>query len=282
MIRSILRNRPAGLFIVFGLVLAMGGCADEPGAADRARPAGAVLIAAAQGQISGHAAPLGGSPYGSYLAGLFAGSQRDLSTAADFVLESLAYDPDNEQLLNRAFMLVAGDGRHAKAVELAGRLNALDPDHGLAALVLAVDAVDRGAPDDAAALLSGLPDRGLSAVTVPLLTGWLQVAKGGVEAALETIGPLKEKTGFNVFHGLHAALMNDVAGREAEAREAYEEVLRLAEPPTLRLALMAGNFFERTDSVERAPAIYREFLEPVAVSSPGSASDDWGWGVAKR
>jgi tetratricopeptide (TPR) repeat protein len=181
--------------------------------------------------------------------------------AADFMLESLAYDPENVQLLNRAFMLVAGDGRHAKAVDLAGRLIKFDPDHGLAALVLAVDAVERGVPGEAGAFLSGLPERGLSTVTVPLLQGWLRVAEGDIEAAMAALEPFKEKSGFSVFHGLHTALMNDVAGREAEAREGYEEVLRLAGQPTLRLALLAGNFFERSGAVERASEIYGEFIE---------------------
>jgi tetratricopeptide (TPR) repeat protein len=225
-----------------------------------------VLLAAAQGQVGSDAAPFGGSPYGSYLAGLFAGNQRDLSMAAEFMLESLAYDPDNGQLLNRAFMLVASDGRHAKAVELARRVSARDSDHGLAALVLAVDSIARGAIEDAEAFLADPPDRGLSTVTVPLLKGWLEVAKGDAEAGLEAVAPLKEKTGFSVFHGLHAALMNDVAGREAEALEAYGQVLRLSEQPTLRLALVAGNFFERSGARERAGQIYDEFL----VRNPGS------------
>jgi tetratricopeptide (TPR) repeat protein len=181
--------------------------------------------------------------------------------AADFMLESLAYDPENEQLLNRAFMLVAGDGRHAKSVQLAKRVLAYQPKHGLAGLVIAVDAVHRGALEDAESALAGLPDKGLSAVTAPLIGGWLQVAKGDVDAALDAILPLKEKTGFSVFHGLHAALMEDVGGRQAEAREGYEEVLRLAGQPTLRLVLVVGNFFERSGEVERARKIYDEFLQ---------------------
>ncbi len=249
-----------------GLALAVAACAEDAGRDGAETSATAVLIAAAQGQIGSDAAPLGGSPYGSYLAGLFAGNQRDLSMAADFMLESLAYDPDNEPLLNRAFMLVACDGRHAKSVALARRVNARDSDHGLAALVLAVDAVARGAFEDAEAFLAEPPERGLRTITVPLLGGWLVVAKGDTEAGLEAVAPLKEKTGFNIFHGLHAALMNDVAGREAEAREAYDEVLRLSEQPTLRLALVAGNFFERSGARQRASEIYDEFL----VRKPGS------------
>ncbi len=244
------------------LALGLSACAEDfaPGAS-AGRTASSILIAAAAGQVGSDALPRGGSPYGSYLAGLYAGSQRDLSVAADFMLESLAHDPDNQQLLDRAFMLVAGDGRHAEAVDLAGRIAAHRPQHGLAALTLAVDAIASGKPAEAEAIIAKLPEKGLSTVTVPLVGAWLQVAKGDVDAALDAAAPLEDKNGFGVFHGLHLALMLDVGGREAAARDAYGAVLDLAGEPSLRLALVAGNFFERSGDADRAREIYRSFLE---------------------
>ncbi len=250
----------AGLFLVLGLGLSA--CAETYSSdIGDGRTASPILIAAATGQVASDARALGGSPFGSYLAGLYAGSQRDLSAAADFMLDSLAYDPDNEQLLNRAFMLVAGDGRHAEAVDLAGRIAARRPENGLAALALTVDAVVRGAFEEGEAIMARLPEKGLSTVTVPLIGGWLRVARGDVDAALEVAKPLEDRNGFDVFHGLHVALMLDVGGREAAAREAYNTVLRLAGAPTLRLALVAGNFFERSGDADRAREIYQSFLE---------------------
>ncbi|MEE8226247.1 MAG: tetratricopeptide repeat protein, partial [Kiloniellales bacterium] len=246
-----------------GLTLALGlsACAEDFRPSGGGRTAGPVLIAAAAGQVASDALAPGGSPYGSYLAGLYAGSQHDLSMAADFMLESLSHDPENEQLLNRTFMLVAGDGRHAEAVDLGRRIAIRRPEHGLAALALAVDAVVRSAPMEAETVMAKLPEKGLSTVTVPLVGAWLQIAKGDVDAALDAAAPLKEKNGFGVFHGLHVALMLDVGGREAAAREAYEVVLDLAGESTLRLALVAGNFFERSGNADRAREIYQSFLE---------------------
>ncbi len=254
-------SRTAGGLAVLGLALGLSACAEDFLPSGGGKTAGSILIAAAEGQVASDARPPGGSPYGSYLAGLYAGSQRDLSVAADFMLESLSYDSENEQLLNRAFMLVAGDGRHDEAVDLGRRIAARNPEHGLAALALAVDAVARGAPAEAEAAMAGLPEKGLSTVTVPLVGAWLQISKGDVDAALEAAAPLKDRNGFGVFHGLHVALMLDVGGREAAAREAYDTVLDLAGEPTLRLALVAGNFFERSGDAERAREIYRSFLE---------------------
>ncbi len=177
--------RPAGYLtargIALGLALGLGlsSCSEAllPSFSGSPSPS-PVLIAAAAGQVGSDALPLGGSPYGSYLAGLYAGSQRDLSVAADFMLETLAYDPDNEQLLNRAFMLVAGDGRHAEAVDLGRRIAARSPDHGLAELTLAVDAMMRGAPAEAEAAIADLPEKGLSTVT-------------GTRTLLRGLGPIR-------------------------------------------------------------------------------------------
>lgn len=247
--------------VLGGLVPLQTGCAGNLDFAVSPASSGAVLVAAAEGAVGSDANPEVGSAYGSYLAGLYAGQQRDLSVAADFMLSALADDPDNIQLLNRTFMLVAGDGRQAKAAELAHRLREVDPAHSIAALVLAVEAVQKGAYDDADSFLAELPDRGLSTVTVPLLRGWLSVVKGDIAAALNHAAPLKKKNGFGVFHGLHVALMHDVAGQIEEARAAYEETLKLAGQPTLRLAWVAGNFFERNGQANRAADIYRDFLE---------------------
>jgi tetratricopeptide (TPR) repeat protein len=254
-------SRTLGYLTALGLALGLTACAAGIQPSGGSRTAGPILIAAADGQVGSDALPLGGSPYGSYLAGLYAGSQRDLSVAADFMLESLAYDPGNEQLLGRTFMLVAGNGRHIEAVDLAGRIVARSPEHGLAELTLAVDAVLRGAPEEAEAAMANLPEKGLSTVTVPLVSAWLKIAKGDVDGALDAAAPLEDRNGFGVFHGLHVALMQDVGGREAAAREAYDAVLTLAGEPSLRLALVAGNFFQRSGDADRAREIYRSFLE---------------------
>ncbi len=259
---------PGPLVLVPGLLL-LAGCATVFGFAPEPAPepepvvtsAAPVLIAAAEGEVGGGAIPIVGSPYGSYLAGLLAGRQHDLSIAADFMLEALSYDPENEQLLNRAFMLVSGDGRHDKAVELARRLTAADSDHGLAVLTLSVDAVGRGAYQEAEELLTQLPDKGISAITTPLLAGWLRAAAGDIDGAVERTGPLTKKSGFGIFRKLHIALMYDIAGRVEDARAAYEAAIDLAGQPTLRLVWLAGNFFERIGDKARAEALYRGLLE---------------------
>lgn len=200
------------------------------------------------------------SPFGAYLAGIVAGYERDVSSATDFMLYALHFDPDNDQLLRRSFSLTAADGRYEKAVELAERLVKSEPSHGIASLVLSVDAAER---DDWAAadrIQSALPNRGLNTLTSPMIQAWTRVALGDREGALQRLGELQKNKGLSVLYRLHLALINDVMGATAEAEAAYEDLLTTVDDPTLRLVWLAGNFYERHGKREKARALYQGFV----------------------
>lgn len=249
------------------LLFPLGACAAGPEAVAGRSPGGAILLAAAQSAARSDADPTSGSPYGSYLAGLFAGHARDLSAAADFMLHALSYDPQNPQLLNRALLLLAGDGRYEEAAEIARRVRAVNPENGLAGLILAVEAVHAGDLSGAEAAVAALPERGLSEITGSLLRSWLRVMAGDSAGAVAGMAPLRNKSGFDVLYGLHVALMHDVLGETAKARAEYDRALDAVGRPSLRLVWLAGNFFERAGDSARAIELYEAFLE----SSPSSS-----------
>ncbi len=201
------------------------------------------------------------SPYGAYLAGIVAGYERDVSSATDFMLYALRFDPKNPQLLRRSFALTAADGRHKKATELAESLVEFDPTHGIANLVLAVGAAEQDDWEESDRIISELPPRGLNTLAGPMLQAWTHVARGDRETALEQLGALKDNKGFSVLYRLHFALINDVMGAHEEAEAAYLNILSTVGDPTLRLVWLVGNFYERTGKPEQARALYQAFLE---------------------
>ena len=217
------------------------------------------LIAAAEGQSD--LFPSRGSAYGDFLAGLVAGHQRDLTAAADYMIRALERDPDNTDLLLRAFALSAADGRQAESLRLARRLLEIEPDNVTANLVLAVDAAVRDDLDLANQRLDAMPDRGLPTIYRPLLAGWLDVARGDLEAAVATAADLEGREGFTGLHALHVALFYDVGGDRDSAMAAFESMLAGVQEPSLRLAWLAGNFFERAGEREAAVEAYRSYRE---------------------
>src|SRR3546814_19280654 len=109
----------------------------------------------------GSASPIS-SPYGAYLAGLVAQSDGDLEAAADYMLQALTYDPDNPDLLYASLQLAADTGRHEAAVQLAGRVLKINPQHSLAGLVMEVEAARQGDLQGAHAQLAVRPGRGFA------------------------------------------------------------------------------------------------------------------------
>ena len=260
-----MRGRRRVLLLVVGLALA--GCnLSLPGFTEKEKPtstagsataASSVLLAAADSQSD--FMPLPASAYGDYLAGLVATHSRDLGAAADFMVRALNSDPDNLDLLRRAFVLSAAEGRHNESLQLARRLVDQEPSNAVALLVLAVDAVARDQPDAARSYLAAQPVRGLSMLYGPLLNGWLQIGAGDLAAAQSAALPLESREGFESLYLMHKALLYDVGGDVERATAAYQDLLGRLDAPSLRFAVLAGNFFERQGQAAAASDIYDKY-----------------------
>lgn len=246
------------------LLAACGGTAPSDSAAGAT--AGPLLVAAARGEAHAEGGTVGSSSYGDYLAGLVASNQNDVTAAADFLLQVYERDPGNYEVLRNTFSLVAADGRYTEAVRLARRIVEIDPNLTTANVVLAIDEIMRDDKQAGMAILARLPKTGLNTMVVPLLASWISLEKDGIESALAALAPLQETTGLATLHHLQAAMLNDLAGRTIDAEAAYNAALEAAPQPSLRLAWLAGNFFERSGKPEAAKAAYNSYL----VTNPGA------------
>jgi tetratricopeptide (TPR) repeat protein len=247
--------------------LAMAGCTQsQPDATEThltgsstgsARAASSILLAAGESQSD--LMPLETSVYGEYLAGLVATHSRDFGAAADFMIRALDSDPENLDLLRRAFVLTAAEGRHSENLQLARRLVDQEPANAVALLVLAVDAVIRNQQDVARDQLAAQPDRGLSILYGPLLNGWLRIGAGDLAGAQSEASGLDGREGFESLYLMHKALLYDVGGDTERAAEAYQDLLGHLDSPSLRFAVLAGNFFERQGQRDSAGEIYAKY-----------------------
>ena len=153
---------------------------------------------------------------GEILAARFAESQNDLNYSADQFLHALASDPRNPDLLQQAFLTCLLAGR-PEALQLAR----MQPDVQAAQLLVAdADAVS-GDWDKAESRYAALPKQGLTQVLQPLLVAWAQQGAGKTDAALATLSPYVESSRFKGIYALHAALIADMAKRNAEAARLY-------------------------------------------------------------
>ena len=80
----------------------------------------------------------GATASGSYLAARHAGQQRDAAAAAAYYRSALKRDPNNGELLDRAFLSLLVDGDIDEAVKFAERVAQADKNDRVARLVLGV------------------------------------------------------------------------------------------------------------------------------------------------
>ncbi|HEX9072713.1 MAG TPA: hypothetical protein VF852_12265, partial [Pseudolabrys sp.] len=129
---------------------------------------------------------------GSYLAARHAGQQRDAAAAAAYYRSALKRDPNNGELLDRAFLSFLVDGDVDEAVKFAERVAQADKNDRVARLVLGVSSLKRkqytAARRDLAQSIRGP----ITDLTATLLSAWSTYgandSKGGTGDSLDIYG----------------------------------------------------------------------------------------------
>ncbi|HEY7765686.1 MAG TPA: hypothetical protein VIB38_11905, partial [Aestuariivirgaceae bacterium] len=81
---------------------------------------------------------------GNYLSGRLARGDHDTLAAAGFYSKALAGDPDNEIILEQAFLLEAASADWDRAITLAKDLVKIEPAHRIARFLLGCEAFKQG------------------------------------------------------------------------------------------------------------------------------------------
>ncbi len=225
---------------------------------------GSVLLAACtphpggdRQQAAGDDGVVGRSALGAFLAGRLAQSQGDTRWAAEYYTAALKYDPDNAELLQRAFTLLVAEGRMDEAAPMADRLLAFDSDAPVPLLVAGLREARDGRFAQAETRFAALPKRGVFGFLSPLLTAWAKAGQNQTDQALEALGPLAAVQGLAPMHAFHAALINDLAGRADAAEAAYDKALDGA--LSIRSVEAAGAFHQRAGRQDKARAVYDRY-----------------------
>ena len=210
--------------------------------------AAALVLGCAAGGAPGHrvaTAPPRATPpaigtFGPFLAGRFAANQSDTVIAADQLLAALRNEPDNPELLNRAFLAAVMDGR-PDALRLARRV----PDNVVASLLLLGSDGLAGRWDRAETRARGLPRGGATAPLLSVLVAWSLAGRGQNDQALASLRPAIEQGRYRALNALHGAMIADLAGRPREAERLVRVALADQPDPTLRLAMIGASILHR-------------------------------------
>ncbi|MBF0562247.1 MAG: tetratricopeptide repeat protein [Alphaproteobacteria bacterium] len=197
---------------------------------------------------------------GAYLAGRHAQTERDFGAAADFYTRALEDDPNNVDLLRRAYALLAAEGDIDKAVAMVNRLMALKEDSPMAPLVVSIKDIRANNFAKVEQELGPVPRHGLNSFLVPLIIAWAQVGQNHTDAALKTLESLANAEHLQTLYHFHAGLINDLADRTEAARANYQKVLKSEGDLSLRAVEVVGSFHLRHGEPEKARALVNRYL----------------------
>ena len=198
------------------------------------------------------------SASGSYLAARHAGQQRDAAAAASYYRAALKRDPNNPELLDRAFLSFLVDGDVDEAVKFAERVAQADKNDRVARLVLGVNALKRkqyvSAKRDLAQSIRGP----ITDLTASLLSAWSTFAANDSKGAIAAIDHLAGPDWYAIFKDLHAGLIYDLAGNQKEAGKRLERAHKL-DSTALRVVQAYGSWLSRNRSPKEALAVFEAF-----------------------
>jgi len=221
------------------------------------------LLVASTVPLAARAASTAADPapgsFGSFLAGMHAKEDGDFGAAADYLSKVLKQDPENLELLQDTFIAMASSGRLEEAASIGQKLEAQDAGSDTVSLILAVADLRAGKLDSADSRLAGLSNNGLNQFTLPLVRAWTALERGKTDEALAALEPLSAVKGVQTLYDLHVGLLNELAGKPAEATTAYERAMADAEKLSFRSVEIVGNFYQRQKQADKARAIYEKF-----------------------
>lgn len=197
-----------------------------------------------------------GNVFGAFLSGRFAQEELDTRAAADALLAALRGDPDQPEVIARAFQAALLDGR-GDALRLARRL----PDNLAAQLVLLGGEVAQNRFDRAEARARALPRQGPVGALQPVLIAWSLAGRGRHGEAIALLRAQAEAGRFRALNALHGALIADLANRPREAERLARLALSDQPEPTLRLALLSASILHRTGRPAEAARILDRLAE---------------------
>ncbi len=222
----------------------------------------AVIPAVIAAMVAG-VAPVGATETGvagPYLAARQAEAEGDVAAAARLYSEALSRDAENTSLLERAMTHEIAAGNVAQGIELAKKLEKVQPGHHLGVLALAAGDLKKGDPQAASKLLGdNAPFVG------QIMAAWADYAQGKNDKAIETLTAL-EKSEANgrpgqVVAAYHLGLMQAATGDDEAAAASFARAAEMTEGGTLRLARLQAGALARLGRKDEAMAVIKDRLQ---------------------
>jgi tetratricopeptide (TPR) repeat protein len=201
----------------------------------------------------------GSSLSGSYLAGRFAGKQRDMDAAGQYFQQALRDDPNNAVLIERVFVFDLSEGKMPSAEDYAERVLSFNSQHRMARFVLGLRDVRLKRFVRARENFKKAAYTPIGELTASLLSAWTYAAQGNQAMAFNALDKLDQNDSLENFKSYHGALIADFLGANLRADSFYKKAYQQA-GNSLRVVQAYGNYLVRNGQKDEARKVYEQFL----------------------
>ncbi len=191
------------------------------------------------------------APLGAYLAARHAGADRDAAAAAAYYRAALRADPNNKELLDRAFLSLLASGDVEEAVRLAEKIVATDKTDRIARLALGVRSIKQKQFQTARQHLAQSVRGPITDLAATLLGGWASYGTNEPRVAVESIDKLAGPEWYGLFKDMHAGLILELSGNKKEAGKRFERAHKL-DPTDVRLVEAYAGWAGRNGAKDEA------------------------------
>ena len=224
---------------------------------------------ASDSETASHLAPTADTNvYGSYLAGRVAHIRKDFDHAADYYKIAYEKDPNNLELIDRLYLLLASKGRIDEAAQYATKAISMKTTNGFAYMLVATEQMHNNQYDASIKSLQQINDPMYKALIAPLINAWNYAGLNQPKKAFAELNLLNKEEGLGSIYRQHRAMLLDYFGRNREASEAYEQLLQ--DPNTeisVRLLEIITNFYIRTDQKDKAVVLMNSTINNQSLDS---------------
>ena len=201
---------------------------------------------------------------GAYLAGRQAIYESDYAAAERYYTRALAFDPQNQRLMESVLLARVALGEIERALPLAQEMEAEGLANQAARMVIVADLVQRGQFAD---LLARDPEtQGVGPLVDGLMLAWAHIGQGEMTKAMEQFDTVAAQDGLREFALYHKALalasVGDFEGAEAIFGADEGRVARFSRRAALARVEILSQLDRNADALQFLDSVFAEGSDP--------------------
>ncbi|GAB4556283.1 MAG: tetratricopeptide repeat protein [Ruegeria sp.] len=201
---------------------------------------------------------------GAYLAGRQAIYEKDYAAAERYYTRALAFDPQNQRLMESVLLARVALGEIERALPLAQEMEAEGLANQAARMVIVADLVQRGQFAD---LQARDPEtQGVGPLVDGLMLAWAHIGQGEMTKAMEQFDTVAAQDGLREFALYHKALalasVGDFEGAEAIFGADEGRVARFSRRAALARVEILSQLDRNADALQFLDSVFAEGSDP--------------------